>query len=474
MLDAVRQTMARYEMCKPGDAVVVGISGGADSVALLLVLLQLRGESGPPIYAVHVNHQLRGADADADEDFTSAICSQWGVPLRIFQADVRGLAAAEKLSLEEAGRRLRYDCFQQALTEFGAQKIAVAHNRDDNAETVLLNLFRGAGLAGLGGIAPVRGPVVRPLIEIPRADIEAFLAEQGVPYRTDASNFDPGYTRNRIRHTVMPVITAQTHPAAAAVIARNTALLRDDEAYLTQAAQAALKDCRCPAAAHSPEGVWLDISKLAALPPALARRVLREGVRQTGDGTVTDVNAAQIEQVLHLIEGETGRQIQLSHHARAVKVYDKLALFREKRHVPRAAEPSTPTESCGAFCLALVPDLSVYVPALGKNIVISLNGPCPAAKDGCTKTFCYDKMSAIPTLRTRRPGDRIYLDGVGRRKLQDYFTDRKIPRAQRDTIPLLADGSDIIWIMDGHDRINGRYKPVPGHALLWVSVYGTM
>ncbi|MDR0272908.1 MAG: tRNA lysidine(34) synthetase TilS, partial [Clostridiales bacterium] len=195
MRENVRLVIEKFEMLLRGDSVVVGLSGGADSVALACVLREL----GAKVFAAHVNHNLRGVDSDADEAFVKGLCRKLGVDLKVFSVDVKKYAEEKKIGIEEAARIIRYEFLELARAEFGAEKIAVGHNSDDNAETVLMNLCRGSGLRGLGGIAPVNGAVIRPLIETSRNEIEEYLRNKKIEFIMDESNKSNDFTRNRVR-----------------------------------------------------------------------------------------------------------------------------------------------------------------------------------------------------------------------------------------------------------------------------------
>ena len=234
----VYETIMASGMICQGDSVVVGVSGGADSVCLLSVLKNLQMSMALQLTAVHIHHGLRGEAADRDRDFVTALCEDMQIPCVCFQADIRAMAREQHLSEEEAGRKFRYDCFEEVRQERQASKIAVAHHRDDLAETVLLNLFRGSGLKGLSGIPMMRGCIVRPLLDVGRADIEAYLGRQGMSYRNDATNFETEYTRNRIRLNILPYVTEHINQAAVSHIAETAAIASDICRYVENQAAA--------------------------------------------------------------------------------------------------------------------------------------------------------------------------------------------------------------------------------------------
>jgi tRNA(Ile)-lysidine synthase len=472
MLTSLRETIRKFDLLSPGDAVVVGVSGGADSTALLHALIALREEMNLVLYAAHVNHHLRG-EADEDERFAAALCGEWRIPFSVFHADVRSEAKGQ--TIEEAARRLRYGCLYAALGERGANKIAVAHHRDDNAETVLLNVIRGAGLTGLCGIPPKRREIVRPLLETPRSAVEAYLQANNIPCRTDASNFDRAYTRNRIRHDVLPLVTAHINPKAAEVIARNAAWLRDEDALLEGLARESYEKCLMSdnAAASARDGethgckvISLDTKTLAMLPVSLQRRVVRHAIRQTA-GHTANIHAAHIGQIISLSQNKTGRETHLPAGLRVRREYGRLIFNEQAPHAPTG------------FYYPLTPEIPIYIPEMEMHALLTLtpqgeSEPFPkmkTARRNCFKSFSYDKVRTGLCLRTRRPGDCIHIKGVGTRKLQDYFTDVKTPRSQRDAVPLLADGSEILWVMDERGRTHSRYAAQGCETMCRLMVY---
>ena len=444
MLKTVRQTIRQYNMLAPGDGVVVGLSGGADSVSLLWALKNLRVEI--KLFAVHVNHNLRGDASQADEAFVRRLCEEWNVPLLVYQADVSGLAASRKLGIEEAGRIIRYEYMYQSLDEFSAQKIAVGHNMDDNAETVLLNLFRGAGLKGLCGIPPVNGKIIRPLLEVRRDAVEAYAEKNKLQFITDGTNASLDYSRNCLRNEIIPVIRKHFGSSTSEIMARNALSLRADEEFLAAAA----KDAISQGLIITGETISLPIEKLLTQPIAIACRIIREAIKNLrGELALENIQATHVKAVIDIAKGGSGREVSLPGLV-ARREYANLVLHKPLK-----------TPSAG-FCYSLSADIPVYINELNKTITITLKPP-----KHYTHAFNYDNVTKPLELRTRRPGDKITLTG-GTKKLQDYFTDTKTPRIKRSQVPLLADGSNILWIMDKHNRINTAYRPIESQQICWV------
>lgn len=309
-----------YDMLPDEGLVLCAVSGGADSMCLLTWLLELSCKSGFTVAAAHYNHALRGAEAQRDEAFVRDYCREHGIPFYGGRGDVASAAREHGWSVEEAGRNLRYAFLEETARQTGAVRIATAHNRGDNAETVLMNLIRGTGLTGLAGIPPVRGILIRPLLETGREEIEAYLAEHGVPHVEDRSNESAVYTRNRLRHEILPALR-EVNPRAEESIAKTAALLRQDEAYLNAAAERVCRRVRCA------EGrALLERAALTELPPALQGRVVRRMLDLLGVSK-KDVTARHIRAILELVRksGPTA-QLSLPRGVAAQNVYEEFQL----------------------------------------------------------------------------------------------------------------------------------------------------
>ena len=421
-LACVRRTIEQYDMQTPGEPALAALSGGADSVALLRALLLL----GYPVRAYHLNHCLRGAESDRDETFCRELCARLGVQLMVGREDVA--AAAGDSGIEETARRIRYERLEQASS--GA-KIATAHTADDNLETVLFHLVRGTGPGGLAGIPPVRGRFVRPLIGMTRAEVEGFLTLLGQDFVTDSTNADTRYTRNRIRHEVVPALR-QVNPAAAQAVLRLGALLREDNAYLDGKAQEIL------ARAALTTGGWR-VSDLRGLARPIRSRALRKMAAQAGvpmrDFTARHENALEA-----LLESASpSARCSLPNGFAARREYD--AVFVEK--TTETAQNPQETALSVPFDGAAWPDgpqVMLRRVEKIKDIYKSFN------------TF-YADCGTIDfeslCVRTRRPGDRIRLNANGgSRTLKKLMIDRKIPKARRDTLAVVADRDGVIAVQD--------------------------
>lgn len=419
---------ARDLLCA-GDTVLCAVSGGADSVALLRVLLALRDTLDITLCACHVHHGLRGAEADRDADFVRDLCASHGVPCQIVYRDVPAYAKAHGVGTEEAARIVRYDALRQAAHAQGAAKIALAHTLDDNLETMLFHLARGTGARGLAGIPPVRDDLVRPLLGATRIEVEDYLSALGQPYMTDSSNDSMDYTRNRIRRDIVPILR-QLNPRCAHAAGRAARLLRTDDDYLSAQA-AALRDTL---ALPCDAGVLLRRDGLRAAHTALRTRVLRGALRDVGM-PMLECTADLIDRLEALLDTQSpSATLSLPDGLTAARRYDALYLGRTQPHtLPRELPLHLNTPP-------LVWDnratLTVFLTDHAQDFYKTFN----------TFSLNCDKIDADTLcVRTRRTGDAIRLtaDG-GSRTLKRLMIDRRIPRDTRDTLAVIADKNGVI------------------------------
>lgn len=421
-LRKIQQTIAEYGMLKPGEPVLVALSGGADSVALLLSLREL----GYPVRACHLHHGLRGGEADRDERFCRELCAQKGVRLSVRRVDAAAYARETHESVETAARALRYAFFRETA---GESKTATAHTADDNLETMLFHLARGTGLDGLAGIPPVRDGIVRPLITCTREEVEAFLAARGQGFVTDSTNLERDYTRNRIRYEAVPVLKT-LNPKAATAAAGLAARLRADRAYLDGRAKELLGQA-------AQNGGW-DVQTLAAAPAALRSRALRLLCESTGMPlhNFTARHVAALEALLASANPAAHADLPGGVIARReyhlLKIEPKNSAFKADYASVPVKIPFEGTLGAGAA--------RVSVRAVQKNQVFYKSFNTFYA--GC------DTID-IPTLvlRTRRTGDRLRLtENGGSKTLKKILIDRKIPGTQRDRLAVLADRYGVVAV----------------------------
>lgn len=433
----VGRTIRRRELLGDRDRVLLAVSGGTDSVAMTWVLRDLeRTARWRVVGLVHVNHGLRGRESDEDERFCRDLASRLDLPIVVKAVDVRERARERRQSIEAAARGARYAVFEAASVELGATRVATAHTRDDQAETVLLRLFRGAGARGLSAIRPRRGIYVRPLLDVSRRDVRADLERRGEVAREDSSNLDLTIPRNRLRRTVLPAIVADW-PGAVRALARFAELSADDEQFLTATASEVASAVALPPLG----GVQrIDGRGLNQLPPALARRI----VRQLIEGAGATPKLADVDAVRALSRSGKG-----SGHLDL----DGVAIQKEG-----AVLWFGPAETGGGpegFEYTLDVPGAVTVVETGATICASLKrepAVRPILGEPVSAAALQAEVVALPlTVRSRRPGDRLRpLGSPGSRKLQDVLVDRKVPRIARDRVPLVVDRSGrIVWVV-GH------------------------
>ena len=415
-------------MLRGGEAVLTALSGGADSVALLHVLRALAPELGLSLHAVHVDHGLR-PESGADADFVGELCRAWDVPLRVARVEVLRDPAAGWDGLEAAARRARYAAFRRAAAEAGAARVATGHTADDQAETVLMRLLEGAGPRGLGGIAPVRGAYVRPLIEARRSEIEAYLRAHGIEWVEDATNRDPRFLRNRVRGDVLPFLAARLDPGIVARLGDGAARARALVAELEREAQAALARL----GVREADGIVLPAAALAAMPEELGAEVLRAAAAALGDGgSRRAAGERALRRALDPRRGRAGRigRLVCERSGRWIRVGSAAGRELVERRWP---VPGT---------LAL-PEIDGALEARWH----ARGAPTWPGRNAHRALFDADRLPALLTVRARRPGDRFRpWGGPGERRLKTFLIDEGVPRWRRGRVPLVEAGGEIIWV----------------------------
>ncbi|MBI1876075.1 MAG: tRNA lysidine(34) synthetase TilS [Acidobacteria bacterium] len=451
--DRVRRTIQRFELLPPGTRAIVALSGGPDSVALVAVLRELAPVCSFTLAGTaHLNHQLRGAASDADEAFCLTLAADWGLPSRTARVDVLALAQAEHRSLEDAARLARYRFLEDAANELGADRIAVGHTRDDQAETLILRLVRGAGPRGLAGIFPRAGRVVRPLIDVERHDILDYLKGAGLGYRLDETNTDVRYARNRIRHELLPILKEKGSGRIVEHLARAAEIFRADADLLDSLAAQAYQrvvQTTCPERRRG-DGASLTISRtgLAAEPPALQRRLILMALEAVAPNRFNGFD--QVEQVLTLANTTDPWAAVDLPGVRAERQPSGVVLrYRSPGRARRGAEERPVT-----FSYSLQVPGGVTIPEAGCDITAEA---APAADlpagiqlrgRGEVAVIDGDGLAGALVVRSRRPGDRFQPLGLGgHKKLQDVFVDHKIAQPNRDRVPVVVDDRDrIVWV----------------------------
>ena len=440
----MRRTIRLRHLLAPGDRVAVAVSGGSDSVALAWLLRDLAARARWDVAGlIHVNHQLRGVESDADEAFCRDLASRLTWPVHIERVDVAGRVRARRESVETAARAERYAALDRGAVALGATTVATGHTQDDQAETVLLRLLRGAGSRGLSAIRPRRGRYVRPLIDCRRSDLVSDLRDRGEAWRDDGSNLNLDVPRNRLRHTLMKTI-ASDWPGGVPALARFAELSSADEAFLTRTAVEVMTalTLQGPGGVQVKEAAGvhgLDIRGLNQLPLALARRVVRQVVEAAGG-----VPAFQTVEAIRRLARADKSQGHLDFEGLVVERSG--AALRFFGPVPRRSDERT-------FAYSLTVPGEVQIHETGRVILASFtSGPSDSSGhgDGRTRAALQANALRLPlVVRSRRPGDRVRPFGApGSRKLQDLLVDRKVPRDERDQVPLVVDADGrIVWVV---------------------------
>ncbi|OAT80686.1 tRNA lysidine(34) synthetase TilS [Desulfotomaculum copahuensis] len=455
-MDLMRKVCAlidAFQMIKPGDLVLAGVSGGMDSVSLLHILWSLREERRFSLQAVHFNHLIRGAEARADAGLVRELAGALGLSVIAGECDVPAYRSARGLSLEEAAREARYAFFEQACRRAGANRLALGHHADDQAETILLNLLRGAGPAGLKGIPPVRGPYIRPLLHVRRREIAEYCRRHRLPFREDASNRQDTYTRNRIRLHLIPLLESEYNPRLVDALVRLGEICREEDAYLEEQAAGLYPAARRESDAGG-AALELDIDALRAVPPPLRRRMLRRAWREL-TGSSADLSYGHVQSLLGMLDNTAGgRAAVLPGGAEAVRAGSRLCFY------------------CGGGRPVMVPPyfypLAVpgctYIPEINKTIRAELSPP-GQSPDPCRLTagealLDRGKLPGPLFVRRRRAGDRFMPLGLGEPvRLKKFLNGCGIAAGQRDCLPLVVCGDDIVWV--GGVRPGEKFKVTP-------------
>ena len=419
MILKIRSTIQKQEMLTPRDRVLVGVSGGADSVCLSLVLKEL----GYEIALAHVNHGLRGTESDDDEKFTRQLANRLDVP--VF---VRTVTLGPG-NVEAAGREARRQFFAHVAEQSGLTKVALAHTKNDRVETFLLNLLRGSGSEGLVSMAPVSGRIIRPLIECTRAEIETYLEENNQSWRTDQTNFDLGFARNRLRHVVIPSLASEFNPNLVETLTRTVEILEGEEAWMRAITGQWLSEN----GTKEDDGFVIGIEPLKSAPVGFIRRMLRVALRQAGSG-LRDVSFDHIESIRTLLEpGKSGKTIEIPGGLQVAREFDRL-VFRQA--MPVVADYEYELQIPG----------SIHIPELGKVFRAEIV-ETEANETGLQRVFVDgESIGAHVRIRNWKPGDYYRPVGWPAGKVKKLFQRARIPRSHRTSWPVVVADSTIVWV----------------------------
>ncbi|MDO4648928.1 MAG: tRNA lysidine(34) synthetase TilS [Eubacteriales bacterium] len=429
----VQNYIEEHQMIPNGCIVLAGVSGGSDSSVMLSLLWKLQNTLDFELRVVHVNHQIRGKDADRDEAFVEKMCKDREISFRSVKKDVPALAAEWGIGLEEAGRIVRKDAWQEETERLGVPseniRIALAHNQNDLAETVLHHLARGSGLRGLASMRPVSERVIRPILCLSKEEIERYAVEEGISFVVDASNASDDYTRNRIRHHILPTFQKEVNEKARENIARTSQLAAQAVDYLDSQSEEFLKNCRwMPGEILLTEAFWEG-------PEVLQNFAIQKVLERLG-GRKQDLSMEHIQMVRHLHGLQVGKQISLPYELCGKRTYEgvrivKGRVLREELH-PRALLPEE---------TVILPEGELHCrvfPWEGEKI----------PRNKYTKWFDYDKIKGTLTVRKKESGDFIVIHPEGMKKtVNRVMIDSKIPSEKREEIPLVAREQEVLWIV---------------------------
>jgi len=415
----VRETIHKHHMLVPHDRVLAGVSGGADSVCMAIVLEEL----GYEVAVAHVNHGLRGPASDEDESFAATFAQRLG--LKYFSRRV----ILSGGNIEAAGRDARKQFFSELMVQHGFTKLAVAHTRNDRVETFLLNLFRGAGSAGLSSMLPVSGTTIRPLVETSREDVEAYLNEKNQTWRTDATNFDLEFARNRMRHAVIPKLASEFNPNLIETISRSIEIIEGEDAWMRVNAEEWL----ARNGTKDRDLLVINVDALREAPVALIRRVLRSALRAAGS-ELQDVTFEQIEGIRGLLDdGKSGKILQIPGGMEAAREFNFLVM-RQKASPPADYEYKLKIPG------------SVLIPELGKLFRAEFVRPERQETAGHRVFVDADSIGPYVRIRNWKPGDYYRPVGLPAGKLKKLFQRARIPRSHRRSWPVVVADSSIIWV----------------------------
>lgn len=444
MIDKVKKTIEKHNLIKNGEHIIIGVSGGPDSVCLLHILNTIKTQYNLKLTSVHINHMLRGKASDEDESYVKQLCEVLQIPCYTFKVNIKEISKELGISIEEAGRKARYDTFNKVLEEIKADKIAVAQNMNDQAETLLMRLTRGSGLDGLSGIAYIReGTIIRPLLDVARDKIETYCELNELNPKTDETNLEAIYTRNKIRLELIPYIEKNFNKNINYHLWKTTNILREDKDFIYSYANDLFESC----AYIEKNTIKIDKRIFQTEHPAIKKRLILKAAHHLN--IQKNIGTTHLDDTLNLIQQNiTSTGIDLPYSLRIEIGYEHI-LF---------------TVGKSKNTLELDYDIqigkAIYVSELNLHIQtkqMKRNQDFIMQAEEHIKYFDLDKIQRGIKLRTRKAGDQFSPLGMkGTKKIKDFFIDEKIAKNIRDTIPLICSGKDVMWII-GY-RISEKYK----------------
>lgn len=445
----VQQYMDANAMVQPGDRILIGVSGGADSVCLLHILRALQKQMQFSVYVLHVNHGVR-VEAQRDGEYVKELCQELQIPFYLEQVDMTGYAKEHGMSGEEAGRVLRYQLFNTYREKLGCRLVVVAHHQNDRAETLLFNLFRGTGIQGLSSIRPVREHIIRPLLCLSREEIEGYLFDKDIEYCQDVTNLSDDYSRNKIRHHIIPYAEREICGQAVAHMNETAAQLSEIADYLELQTEEAFRAC----ALWDTDAVAFSIERMRSYHSIIQKRIILRAFELLTPYR-KDITSAHVTGILHLMQIRGFGKMDLPYGLVAERQYDRLTFAKKDQDDQQQIWQQE---------WELTTGVTYELPNLGRLLAEIVEEPekvrylCENIPvNRCTKCFDYDKIFSNVVIRTRRIGDYITCDvALHKKSVQDYMVNEKIPVNDRDRKWLLADGNHVLW-MPGY-RISEYYK----------------
>ncbi len=441
LVSKVKETIKKHHLLKSGDRILVAVSGGPDSVALLVTLVELSDKFQWQLEIAHINHGLRGEDSDKDEEFVRRLAAKLGLEFHSKSFDTKKFAKAKKFSLEDAARQLRYEFLEKTAQKNKADKIVLGHTQNDQAETVLMRLLRGSGSLGLSGIPIQRGKFVRPLLEVNREEVLKYLRQRNLTYRVDKSNFTAQFLRNRIRRKLLPLLQREFNPEIIATLSRTATILNELEQHIEKETIEVFKQV----VKQGRNKILINLERFSSLDHFLKRNLIRYGWKKLTN-EIYPLDFKQVERVLGLTEsGKVGQRVNLKNHFWAELNSTHLVIFKEQ-----LKKDKIPVKFPGEF---KVNGHCLKAQIIDRN---ELPEKVRIKNENCA-FLNWEKLKGPLYLRSFLPGDRFKPLGMkGSKKVSDFLVDAKIPRHKREEIFLLTSKGKIAWIV-GH-RISEDFK----------------
>ena len=443
MFSKIEAYMQRYQMVEEKDVIVAGVSGGADSVCLFFLLEEYCRKKNAQLIVVHVNHGLR-KDAKEDASYVEALCAEFGVPFHLYEKDIAAMAKERGMGTEEAGRIARYEAFSETLAQYGGKgKIAVAHHKNDRAETVLFHMCRGSNLAGLTGIVPVRDNIIRPLLCVGRDEIEDYLKGKGRRFCIDSTNEENTYTRNKIRNVVLPYLEKEICENASAHMAEAAEELGKIRNYIEEQTDSVQEKILV----KKEDRICIRKEEFGKCHEVIRKQLILRALEYMVPGR-KDIGAVHVNDTLALFTRQSGKQIHLPYELVAENQYEEVVI--RKKEIADTGDK---------ICIPLtIPGRIRISPEQVAEIqVFSIDNGTKIPRKTYTKWFDYDKIKCCPTIRHRRTGDYLIISESGNHKsMKEYFIEEKVPREERDKLFLLTENNHVLWVIGM--RISEYYK----------------